>query len=75
MALSAVEQGAQKVYTSWKFEAELCQHRQMLSGGLAVTDDPASLGTGILGILPHGKTQPPERWKLSLKPDFPVAAL
>ncbi len=62
--LIAMNKAAQKVYTSMEIQPNFANTGKCYLVGLAVTDDPASLGTEY-GILPHGKTQPLNRFKLS----------
>lgn len=65
----------QKVYTSIEIEPNFAKTGKCYLAGLAVTDDPASLGTEYLRFCRNAKHNPLNRFKASPENLFSVATL
>ncbi len=63
--LIAMNKAAQKVYTSMEIQPNFANTGKCYLVGLAVTDDPASLGTEYLEFCRTAKHNPLNRFKLS----------
>lgn len=63
--LIAMNKAAQKVYTSMEIQPNFANTGKCYLVGLAVTDDPASLGTEYLEFCRTAKQNPLNRFKLS----------
>ncbi|PBO72034.1 GPO family capsid scaffolding protein, partial [Escherichia coli] len=71
--LIAMNKAAQKVYTSMEIQPNFANTGKCYLVGLAVTDDPASLGTEYLEFCRTAKHNPLNRFKLSPKNLISVA--
>lgn len=65
----------QKVYTSMEIQPNFANSGKCYLVGLAVTDDPASLGTEYLEFCSKAKHNPLQRFKMSPENLFSVASL
>ncbi|ECA0341006.1 GPO family capsid scaffolding protein, partial [Salmonella enterica subsp. enterica serovar Richmond] len=73
--LIAMNKAAQKVYTSMEIQPNFGNSGKCYLVGLAVTDDPASLGTEYLEFCRKAKHNPLQRFKASPENVFSVATL
>lgn len=73
--LIAMNKAAQKVYTSMEIQPNFANSGKCYLVGLAVTDDPASLGTEYLEFCRTAKHNPLQRFKASPENVFSVATL
>lgn len=73
--LIAMNKAAQKVYTSMEIQPNFGNTGKCYLVGLAVTDDPASLGTEYLEFCRKAKHNPLQRFKASPENVFSVATL
>ncbi|CUR93646.1 capsid scaffolding protein [Salmonella enterica] len=73
--LIAMNKAAQKVYTSMEIQPNFGNTGKCYLVGLAVTDDPASLGTEYLEFCRKAKYNPLQRFKASPENVFSVATL
>ncbi|WP_410738586.1 GPO family capsid scaffolding protein [Citrobacter freundii] len=73
--LVAMNKAAQKVYTSMEIQPNFANSGKCYLVGLAVTDDPASLGTEYLEFCRNAKHNPLNRFKASPENLFSVATL
>ncbi|MEB1054829.1 GPO family capsid scaffolding protein [Citrobacter portucalensis] len=73
--LVAMNKAGQKVYTSMEIQPNFANSGKCYLVGLAVTDDPASLGTEYLEFCRTAKHNPLKRFKASPENFFSVATL
>lgn len=73
--LIAMNKAAQKVYTSMEIQPNFGNSGKCYLVGLAVTDDPASLGTEYLEFCRKAKHNPLQRFKASPENVFSAATL
>ncbi|NDJ58071.1 GPO family capsid scaffolding protein [Enterobacteriaceae bacterium 4M9] len=73
--LIAMNKAGQKVYTSMEIQPNFANTGKCYLVGLAVTDDPASLGTEYLEFCRQAKHNPLKRFKSSPENVFSVATL
>ncbi|HHR0678136.1 TPA: GPO family capsid scaffolding protein [Klebsiella aerogenes] len=73
--LVALNKAAQKVYTSMEIQPNFANTGKCYLVGLAVTDDPASLGTEYLEFCRTAKYNPLQRFKANPENVFSVATL
>lgn len=73
--LVALNKAAQKVYTSMEIQPNFANTGKCYLVGLAVTDDPASLGTEYLEFCRTAKHNPLQRFKANPENVFSVATL
>lgn len=73
--LIAMNKAGQKVYTSMEIQPNFANSGKCYLVGLAVTDDPASLGTEYLEFCRTAKHNPLNRFKASPENFFSVATL
>lgn len=73
--LIAMNKAAQKVYTSMEIQPNFANTGKCYLVGLAVTDDPASLGTEYLEFCRNAKHNPLQRFKANPENVFSVATL
>ncbi|HHG8788897.1 TPA: GPO family capsid scaffolding protein [Citrobacter sedlakii] len=73
--LIAMNKAAQKVYTSMEIQPNFANTGKCYLVGLAVTDDPASLGTEYLEFCRNAKHNPLQRFKASPENVFSAATL
>ncbi|EAA1529165.1 GPO family capsid scaffolding protein [Salmonella enterica] len=73
--LIAMNKAAQKIYTSMEIQPNFGNTGKCYLVGLAVTDDPASLGTEYLEFCRKAKHNPLQRFKASPENVFSVATL
>ncbi|HCR4014102.1 MULTISPECIES: GPO family capsid scaffolding protein [Citrobacter freundii complex] len=73
--LVAMNKAGQKVYTSMEIQPNFANSGKCYLVGLAVTDDPASLGTEYLEFCRTAKHNPLNRFKASPENFFSVATL
>ncbi|AGH75423.1 Presumed capsid-scaffolding protein GpO [Edwardsiella piscicida C07-087] len=73
--LIAMNKKLQKVYTSMEIQPNFANTGKCYLVGLAVTDDPASLGTEYLEFCSHAKRNPLQRFKASPENVFSAATL
>ncbi|AID91663.1 GPO family capsid scaffolding protein [Klebsiella michiganensis] len=73
--LVAMNKAGQKVYTSMEIQPNFANSGKCYLVGLAVTDDPASLGTEYLEFCRTAKHNPLNRFKASPENLFSVATL
>lgn len=73
--LIAMNKAAQKVYTSMEIQPNFANTGKCYLVGLAVTDDPASLGTEYLEFCRNAKHNPLQRFKANPENVFSAATL
>lgn len=73
--LIALNKAGQKVYTSMEIQPNFANTGKCYLVGLAVTDDPASLGTEYLEFCRNAKHNPLQRFKANPENVFSVATL
>ena len=73
--LIAMNKAAQKVYTSMEIQPNFANTGKCYLVGLAVTDDPASLGTEYLEFCRSAKHNPLQRFKANPENVFSAATL
>ncbi|QLS76049.1 GPO family capsid scaffolding protein [Enterobacter roggenkampii] len=73
--LIAMNKAGQKVYTSMEIQPNFANTGKCYLVGLAVTDDPASLGTEYLEFCRNAKHNPLQRFKANPENVFSVATL
>ena len=73
--LIALNKAGQKVYTSMEIQPNFANTGKCYLVGLAVTDDPASLGTEYLEFCRNAKHNPLKRFKANPENVFSVATL
>ncbi|HGX0514958.1 GPO family capsid scaffolding protein [Citrobacter freundii] len=73
--LIAMNKAAQKVYTSMEIQPNFANTGKCYLVGLAVTDDPASLGTEYLEFCRNAKHNPLQRFKANHENVFSAATL
>ncbi|HEY2452305.1 MAG TPA: GPO family capsid scaffolding protein [Scandinavium sp.] len=73
--LIAMNKDSQKVYTSMEIQPNFANSGKCYLVGLAVTDDPASLGTEYLEFCRNAKHNPLKRFKASPENVFSAATL
>lgn len=73
--LIALNKAGQKVYTSMEIQPNFANTGKCYLVGLAITDDPASLGTEYLEFCRNAKHNPLQRFKANPENVFSVATL